>query len=191
MSIFPNETEQHEYAQITLNRYVDEGWDKRTDWEVRGTIRKDVMARAQAGITVKKVIIIRRLHPQLEITTRQVYDMLSALNAYDTYSPMSFDILDAIEKLDGVREKNGFNSADVAIMAFGPSDKDYERGKKQQSVKKKLRRMCQAKLLKMHKYKHYKLPVWGLFYAEVRIIKSNVATQIVQTVPFIGDSKEE
>lgn len=170
MPIFPPEVEQYQYAQISLNRYIDEGYHLRSDWELRGTVRKDVMRRAKAGIPVRKVVYLRRRHPDLQITTRQVQDGLRCLHKYTPYNKESFAILKAIDEIDS---KKGFNSAEVALAAFGPSDKEYQEGEKQQSIKWKLRNMQDAHLLRMHKRRYYKLPVWDLFYKEVKIIEEN------------------
>lgn len=170
MPIFPTEAEQHQYAQIPLNRFLNEGYDKRNDWEVRGTIRKDVLERARSGIKVKKMVMMRRTNPKLRISVKQVYEALAALNHYNPRNKFSFAMLKAIDELSN---EKGFCSAEVAVKAFGPSKKDYQKGDKQQSVKKKLRRLREIRLLRFERRKYFKLPVWSLLYEEVKKIEKN------------------
>jgi len=161
MSIFPREAGQYDWAQLSLNKYVEE-YEGKTEWELRTTIRKDTMQRVRSGLTSSKVVFMRK--PKVfEITIRQLNDTLSAINSKCPYHMNSYKVIKAIDSFIG-----GFNSGAVAYLIYGPSEKDYETGKHEQNVKRIIFCLRKENLLIVDKKKFCKLPVWKYFYAEVQ-----------------------
>lgn len=166
MPIFPIKFKQYDHAEISLNRYVDE-YESNSDWQLSYSVRRDVMQRARSGLKVRKKVHIKKVK-KIEVARRQVNDMLICMNNRRPYSQMSFDILKAVNSMIG-----GFNTGSVALLAFGPSDKPYEKGKHEQNVKLKIKKMEHENLLELNKRKYHKMPVWDAFYTALTELKDS------------------
>ena len=151
-TIFQKEAYQYEHANVALPTYLKKYKD--SEWECRSTIRKDTLERCRLGLPVKKVVLVRRPR-EIEVTPRQMELTLLAMNQRKAFNGLSRDILFCINKL-----KDGFNSGDVALILFGPSDKYYEKGRHEQNIKRKVRRLEHHNVLVLRKQKYYKPPVW-------------------------------
>jgi len=169
MPVFPRRFEQYNHAEISLNRFVDE-YENKSEWKLTYYVRKDVMQRARTGLKVRKKVHVKRVK-DMEVTSMQVNGILVCMNSKQPYNQMSFDILKAMNELVG-----SFNSGTVALLAFGPSEKPYEKGKHEQSIKQKLRRLERENLIELNKKKYYKLPVWDKFYQALMELKDGGIT---------------
>lgn len=159
-SIFQREAYQYEHGQVTLPIYLEKYKD--TEWELRSTIRSDTLARCEAGLPVKKIVQVRRPKPP-EVTIRQTELVLVAMNRRRAFNELSRNILYCIDTIE-----TGFNSGDVAMLMFGPSDKYYEKGKNQQNVKRIIRQLEYHNVLLLDSMKYYKLPVWTPLLDKIR-----------------------
>ena len=166
MPVFPKKFAQYEHAEISLNRYVDQ-YEDDPEWQLSYSVRKDVMQRARSGLKVRKKVHIRKVK-KIEVTRHQVDALLLQLHRRRPYNQMSFDILEAIQSMIG-----GFNTGSIALLAFGPSEKTYEKGKHEQNVKIKIKRMVDENLLELSKNKYHKMPVWDIFYNALMELKES------------------
>ena len=160
MSIFPKEVAQYDWAEISLVRYLEE-YEGDESWEIRSKIRADTLERVRQGLPSKKVVLMRR-PKEFELTIRQVNDMLASINAMRPYSLTSYKVLYTIETFT-----DSFSSGDIALAAFGPSDKPYEKGRHEQNVKRMIFAMRRENLLLLYRRRFNKLPVWQYFWTEV------------------------
>ena len=156
MSIFPRRSEQYTYAQLSLNKYLDE-YISDESWEMRTNVRRDVMARAMDGKKVNKKVTMRQVK-EIEVTDRQILDTLSHLNSRKPMAQLSFTLISSIDVW-----LKPFNSGDIAYAMFGPSEKTWEKGKHEQNIKNKIRRLAEVNLIHLDKRKYYKCPIWAAF----------------------------
>ena len=165
-AIFQREAYQYDHAQVALPVYLEKYID--SEWELRTTIRKDTLHRCKLGLSTKKVVHLRR--PKvIEVTQRQMELVLLAMNQRKAFSALSRDVILCLDDYFCIGDAHpGFNCGAVALKMFGPSDKSYEIGARQQNVKMKIRRLEYNNVLLLLKNKYYRLPVWAPFVKLIR-----------------------
>ncbi len=159
--IFKKQAFQYEHTEIKLTTYLDKYAGEDSEWELRSKVRADTMLRARQGLPVKKTVHLRR-EKIIEVTHRHMELVLLSLNQRKAFNELSRDIILCADSMP-----DGFNSGDVALKLFGPSDKPYEKGAKEQNVKMKIRRLEYNNCLLLNKGKYYHLPVWKPFIEQI------------------------
>lgn len=163
MATFPKEAAQYDWAKLSLHRYIEE-YETNPDWELVSSVRRDTWQRARLGQPTKKMVYMRR-PKDLAPTVKQIASALTNLNSRNPYSLTSYYVIKAVNSIVGK-----FSAPDVAFIAFGPSDKEYEKGANEQNVKRIVFRMRDDNLLGFKKRKFHKLPAWIYFWQEVEIL---------------------